>query len=59
MPHRISRTDHRQVTSLAYFCVGVGGLLLFQKDGVPQDLLTGFEGTFGGSLAAFFAVYLM
>jgi len=47
------------ITSVAYLCVGVGGFLLFQGVGVPQDLFTGFEGHIGGALNAFFAIYLM
>ena len=39
--------------------VGLGGLYFFGEGHVPQDLLQGFDGVIGGSLAAFFAVYLM
>ena len=47
------------VTCVAYLCVGLGGVLLFGEGHVPQDLLQGFDGVVGGSLAAFFALYLM
>jgi len=40
----------------AYLCIGLGGLLLFGENKVPQDLLQGFDGRVGGSLAAFFCV---
>ena len=50
------------VTSLAYFAVGIGGVLLFRGTGdghVPQDLLQGFSDGFGAALAGLFSVYLM
>ena len=47
------------VTCVAYLCVGLGGLIYFGEGAVPQDLLQGFDGPIGGSLAAFFSVYLM
>ena len=36
-----------------------GRFVLFWRGSCPQDLLQGFDGVIGGSLAAFFAVYLM
>lgn len=46
-------------TGIAYLAVGLGGLFFFGEGAVPQDLLQGFHGRVGGSLAAVFCVYLM
>jgi len=46
-------------TGIAYLAVGLGGLFFFGEGAVPQDLLQGFHGRIGGSLAAVFCVYLM
>ena len=47
------------VTALAYLCVGLGGLLYFGEGHVPQNLLQGFSGRVGGTLAGVFCTYLM
>ena len=47
------------ITGMAYLSVGLGGLFLFGEDHVPQDVLQGFHGRVGGTLAGAFCLYLM
>jgi hypothetical protein len=47
------------ITGMAYLSVGLGGLFLFGEGHVPQDVLQGFHGRVGGTLAGAFCLYLM